>query len=53
MTLKDAVKLGPALGGDIDVQVAVQEVVWEAGADAIDRVLSGVMAGREPTEPAT
>ncbi len=53
MTLKDAVKLGPALGGDNDVQVALQEVVWEAGADAIDRVLVGVMAGREPTESTT
>lgn len=53
MTLKDAVKLGPALGGDIDVQVAVQEVVWEAGADVIDGVLSEVMTGGASTESRT
>jgi tetraacyldisaccharide-1-P 4'-kinase len=49
MTLKDAVKLGPALGGDVDVQVALQEVEWEAGADEIDRLLSRAVTRREPT----
>ncbi len=53
MTLKDAVKLGPALAGEIDVQVAMQEVVWEAGADEVERLLTEVMADREPTEART
>lgn len=53
MTLKDAVKLGSLLGGDIDVHVAWQEVVWEAGGDQIERLLSEMMASREPTESRT
>ncbi len=50
MTLKDAVKLGPVLGGDFDIHVALQEVVWEAGGDRIEELLSQVMANRKATE---
>ncbi len=52
MTLKDAVKLGPALGDDIDVQVALQEVVWEAGVDHLERLLSDAVPVRRRTESA-
>lgn len=50
MTLKDAVKLGPLLGGDTDIHVALQEVVWEAGGEQIERLLFELITSREPSE---
>lgn len=38
-TLKDAVKLAPLLPERIPVYVLVQEVEWESGFDAVDRML--------------
>ncbi len=46
MTLKDAVKLGRALGGDVEIHVPWQEVVWEAGAEQIDHLLGELSARR-------
>jgi tetraacyldisaccharide 4'-kinase len=40
-TLKDVVKLGAALSG-VDVYVPLQEVVWESGADEVERLLAGL-----------
>ena len=39
-TLKDAVKLGAPLGGDVPIYVPVQQIVWEAGASEIDGLLT-------------
>ncbi len=39
-TLKDAVKLGPRLGPGADIYVPVQELVWESGADRVERLLT-------------
>ncbi len=38
-TLKDAVKLSPLLGSAVELYVPLQEVEWEAGREAIDRLL--------------
>lgn len=39
-TLKDAVKLGPALGGEVALHVPVQEVSWERGQEEIECLLA-------------
>jgi tetraacyldisaccharide 4'-kinase len=47
MTLKDAVKLGAALGGSVDIHVPVQEVVWERGGEEIECLLANLLNPRE------
>ena len=47
MTLKDAVKLGPALGSEVAIHVPVQEVVWERGAEEIECLLANLLDSRE------
>jgi tetraacyldisaccharide 4'-kinase len=39
-TLKDAVKLGPALASELDIYVPLQRVVWESGSEHIDCLLA-------------
>ncbi|UCC72721.1 MAG: tetraacyldisaccharide 4'-kinase [Gemmatimonadota bacterium] len=38
-TLKDAVKLGTALGPEIEIYVPLQTVEWETGREEVDRLL--------------
>ena len=48
-TLKDAVKLGPALASEVDIYVPLQEVVWESGREEIDCLLAQLSgAGDRP-----
>lgn len=44
-TLKDAVKLGPALGGAVAIYVLLQRVVWEAGEEEVEGLIAKVSGG--------
>jgi len=50
-TLKDAVKLGPQLGGDVDICVPIQEVFWERGQDEIECLVAKLVESREESRP--
>ena len=41
-TLKDAVKLGPALGMEVDIYVPLQKVIWESGAEQVEDLIRGL-----------
>lgn len=41
-TLKDAVKLGPALAGELDIYVPVQGVIWEAGFEEVESLIASL-----------
>lgn len=45
MTLKDAVKLGPALDPTAEIYVALQEIEWESGEDAVSALIGRVRPG--------
>ncbi|KPK82123.1 MAG: hypothetical protein AMS25_03535 [Gemmatimonas sp. SM23_52] len=48
-TLKDAVKLGPALAPEVDIYVPLQEVAWESGREQIECLLAQLSgAGDQP-----
>jgi tetraacyldisaccharide 4'-kinase len=42
-TLKDAVKLAPALPPATEIYVPIQEIEWEAGEDEVDKLLAGLV----------
>lgn len=44
-TLKDAVKLGPLLPGDVSLYVLMQEVVWEVGREHWERSCGRLVRG--------
>ncbi len=46
-TLKDAVKLSPALGERVELLVPIQEVVWESGMDDVTDLLARIDARRK------
>jgi tetraacyldisaccharide 4'-kinase len=46
-TLKDAVKLAPALPPGIEMYVALQSVVWESGADKVDQLIANLAGGSQ------
>ncbi len=50
-TLKDAVKLGPALGTEIAIHVPVQNVSWEKGQEEIECLLARVVEQRVESRP--
>jgi tetraacyldisaccharide 4'-kinase len=43
-TLKDAVKLGPALAADLEIYVPLQEIIWESGEDEIECLITNLHA---------
>ncbi len=45
-TLKDAVKLGGALPPEVQICVPVQTVIWESGAQVVQRVLDTTLVER-------
>jgi tetraacyldisaccharide 4'-kinase len=45
-TLKDAVKLRPLLPTDMAIYVPLQIVEWEAGSEAVEQLLAGVLKER-------
>jgi tetraacyldisaccharide 4'-kinase len=47
MTLKDAVKLGPALGPAVAIHAPIQEVVWERGGEEIECLLANLLESAE------
>ncbi len=50
-TLKDAVKLGPALGREVAIQVPVQDVSWERGQEEIECLLAKLVGSRVESGP--